>query len=272
MAWFPGGETAGGKVSLTFRWLGVAGVELKTDGQVLVIDPFFTRPSILRLLKPVLSNSSLVAEILPDCNVVLVTHSHYDHLMDVPEVLRHTGAVAYSSSNTCQLMKLLGVPPKQVNDVRVGDKLSLGTFEVEVIAGQHSSIPFDWLFNGPLRSSLQPPLRVQDYRMDICLGYSITVVGLRLLVCAAAPQPAEILFAVAQESKKYYQSMIEGVHPHTFIPIHWDNFTRPLSKPLHRFARPGRMQLEQLIRQACETLPRLNVIIPEIFREYTLGG
>ena len=102
---------------------------------------------------------------------------HYDHLLDVPEVLRHSGAAAYGSPNTCQLLRLLGYPASQVHEISVGDKLSLGAFKVEVIPGQHSPIPFGWIFNGSLRPGLQPPLRVQDYRMDVCLGYCITVHG-----------------------------------------------------------------------------------------------
>jgi hypothetical protein len=142
---------------------------------------------------------------------------------------------------------------------------------VEVIHGQHSRIPFEWVFNGNLKPAL-PPLRLQDYRMDVCLGYCITVVGMRLLVCAAEPQQAEVLFPVAQESFKYYQRLFMGTQPNTVVPIHWDNFIRPLSKPLHRFVRPGGLPLRQLTMLARQTLPRANVIIPEIFREYTVKG
>ncbi len=259
-------------MSLTFRWLGAAGVKLKAGGQVLALDPFFTRPSLVKMLHPIDPDPSLAAEKLPECNMVLVTHSHYDHLLDVPEVLRHTGAAAYGSPNTCQLLRILGVPESQVNEVRVGDKLSLGAFKVEVINGQHSPIPFGWIFSGRLRPDLKPGLRVQDYRMDICLGYCITVMGKRVLVCAAEPQPAEVLFAVSQESRKYYLRLFKGVQPRTFIPIHWDNFTRPLSKPLRRFTRPGRLPLWRLTMLARQTLPWVKVIIPEIFREYTLGS
>ena len=257
-------------MSLTFRWLGVAGVEFKAGDQVLAIDPFFTRPSLVQMLRPIHPNLSLAAEKLPACNFVLVTHSHYDHVLDVPEVLRHTGAVAYGSANTCQLLRLLSVPEAQLYEARVGDKLSLGAFQVEVIHGQHSPVPFGRFFSGNLQPGLKPPLRMADYRMDICLGYCINVMGTRLLVCAAEPQPADILFAVAQESRNYYRKLFKGVQPHTFIPIHWDNFTRPLSKPLRRFARPGRLHLWQITRLARQVLPRVNVIIPEIFREYSL--
>ena len=30
--------------TVRFRWLGVAGIELKANEQILVIDPFVTRP------------------------------------------------------------------------------------------------------------------------------------------------------------------------------------------------------------------------------------
>lgn len=257
-------------MSLTFRWLGVAGLELNANGQILALDPFFTRPTLFELLQLLKPDPALASLRLPECQFVLVTHSHYDHLMDVPEVLQHTGAVAYGSPNTCQLLRLLGVPTSQVCEIDSGDKLSLGPFKVEVVAGQHSPIPFGSFFNGKLRGGLHPPLRVQDYRMDVCLGYCITVMGTRLLICAAKPQAADVLFAVAQEAKGYYLELFRGIHPHTFVPIHWDNFTRPLSKPLRRFSRPGRMKLWRITRLARQTLPQVKVIIPDIFRKYVI--
>jgi hypothetical protein len=257
-------------VSLTFRWLGVAGVELNADGQPLVLDPFVSRPSITQMLRPLVANKELAATTLPRCNYVLVTHAHYDHLMDVAEVLQNTGASAYGSGNTCQLLHTLGTAASQVHEVGVGDRLSLGPYEVEVVRGQHSPIPFGWIFNGRLRPGLQPPLYAWDYRMDKCLGYGISVQGTRLLICAVEPQAAHVLFAGAQEPKEYYLRLFEGSTPTTFIPIHWDNFTRRLDKPLRRFARPGRMSVQQLASLAEVTVPKLQVIIPELFRNYAL--
>ncbi len=257
-------------MSLTFRWLGVAGVELKAGNQVLAIDPFFTRPSVLQLLHPLESDNSLVTQRLNHCDVVLVTHSHYDHLLDVPAVLRHTGAQAYGSANTCQLLRLHGLPEATIHQVQVGDHIIIGAFQVDVIQGQHSWIPFSRVFNGTLLPGLQPPLRVQDYRMDVCLGFRITALGISILVCAAEPQPAQVLLAVAQEPHNYYLKLFQEIRPHTFIPIHWDDFTRPLNKPLCRFHRPGRMALWQITRLARQVMPRTKVIIPEISRQYVL--
>jgi len=257
-------------MSLAVHWLGVAGVRLKAGNQVLAIDPFFTRPGMRGFFTPVTSNARLVAEKLPRCDHVLVTHAHWDHVMDVPAVLRHTGASAYGSANTCQVLKMHGVDGDHFCHVRVGDQLLLGAFKVEVVAGQHSRIPLQRVFNGPLKPGLQPPLRLQDYRMDECLGYFISVMGRHVLICAADPQPADILFAVAQETSRYYQRLFKGTQPAVFIPIHWDNFLRPLDEPLRRFKRPGRMALWRVTMLARQVVKGVRVIIPELFREYTL--
>ncbi len=258
-------------MSLKFCWLGVAGIELKASEQVLAIDPFLTRPSLIGLIKPVLSNTKLVMEKIPHCDGILVTHSHWDHLMDVPTVLQHSGAIAYGSSNTCRLLSLLGVPGSQVKEVHVGDSISMGAYVVEVIQGQHSWIPFSRWFNGEISADLRPPLRLQDYRMDISLGYRIEVDGIRVLVCAAQPQPVDVLFTVAQESMAYYRNLFSKIQPSVVVPIHWDNFIRPLNKSLHKFTRPGRMKLSQLTDLVHTLRPEATVIIPEIFREYTFN-
>jgi L-ascorbate metabolism protein UlaG (beta-lactamase superfamily) len=80
-------------MSLAFRWLGTAGIELRAADQVLALDPFFTRPSLRQMLRPITPDPAVVASHLLRCNFVLVTHPHYDHLLDVPAVLEQTGAV-----------------------------------------------------------------------------------------------------------------------------------------------------------------------------------
>ncbi|MHB0870884.1 MAG: MBL fold metallo-hydrolase, partial [Chloroflexota bacterium] len=101
--------------SIRLRWLGTAGIELSTDQEVLAVDPFFTRPPFRRIwFGRVFPDRRLVAAKLPRCNYVLVTHSHWDHLMDVPEVVLNTGATALGSPNSCRLLTLLGVPEDRI--------------------------------------------------------------------------------------------------------------------------------------------------------------
>jgi L-ascorbate metabolism protein UlaG (beta-lactamase superfamily) len=255
-------------VTLTFRWLGAAGLVISAGGKVLAIDPFFTRPSLFKLLRPIKPDPAFARRYLPKCDYVLVTHAHYDHLLDVPEVLRLSGATAYGSPNTCQLLSSVGIPDSQVRAIGVGDRFALDPFSVEVIQGQHSWIPLGQLLNGSLPTHIQPPLHAWDYRMDRCLGFSIDVQGIRLLICAAEPRPAEVLFMVAQEPTQYYLRMFKGVKPKTFVPIHWDNYTRALELPLRKLIRPGRISLRRLVGLAQQTVPGCQVILPEVCREY----
>jgi L-ascorbate metabolism protein UlaG (beta-lactamase superfamily) len=251
-------------MSSSYQWLGVAGLVIKAGSESLAIDPFLTRPTLFELLHPLASNVTLVRERIPACNYVLVTHAHYDHLLDVQTVLSLNSAEAYGSSNTCQILRSQAIPAERVHEIMMEMKLTLGQFEVEVLQGQHSPIPLSRLFNGEVQDSSLPPRYAWDYKMDVCLGYCITVQETRFLVCAAEPVPAEVLFVVAQEPKDYYVKMLTGVQPKYMVPIHWDNFTRPPGKPLRRFTRPSRMSLGQLARLAEKIAPGCKVIIPEL--------
>src|SRR5258708_40356377 len=94
------------------RWLGVAGTELSGDGRTLLIDPFVSRPPARRLWAGrVAPDGALVAEKVPQGDVVLVTHAHWDHIMDVPEVARPPRPPAYGSPHPRSLPPAPRGPP-----------------------------------------------------------------------------------------------------------------------------------------------------------------
>jgi len=62
---------------IQFRWLGVGGIEIRVEQQILAVDPFFTRPPFRRLwFGRVRPNRKLIADLMPRCNHILVTHAH----------------------------------------------------------------------------------------------------------------------------------------------------------------------------------------------------
>ena len=166
---------------MRFRWLGVAGIEIEMDGRVLLVDPYLSRIGLWRVLfgRPQ-PDRELITSTIHRCDYVLVTHAHYDHLMDVPEVVKRTGAVTFGSKNSCQILKLHGVPQESVREVSVGDRLELDTYQVGVLPSEHIRIPS--LVSGSLASGLRLPMRARDYRMDDCFGFLITAGDTRLLV------------------------------------------------------------------------------------------
>jgi hypothetical protein len=268
---------------MEFRWLGVAGIELRGGDQILVIDPYFTRIPLWRVGSGrVRSDSRLSAEKVPRCDFILVTHSHYDHLMDAPAVLRNTGAVALGSPNTCRLLAASGIPEKQIRRIGAGDSLTLGNFQVEVLPAEHGQAPLQGLLSRPLPSRLRPPLRAWDYRMDSCLGFLIQAGGRRVLVGAAEyPKGAtatDVWFAGVFYSRARYRSLLQHARPRVVVPLHWDDMFRPLSKLVRPTLKPPtwatpplqRIDLAGFSRMIEQMAPGTKVIIPELSRLYNL--
>ncbi len=273
-------------LAVQFRWLGAAGVELTAGHQVLAVDPFFTRPPFRRLwFGRAESDRTLAAAKLPRCDFILISHAHYDHLMDVPDVARRTGATVCGSPNACRLAAALGVPDGQIRQIGLGDRLHLGAFDVEVLPGDHRKTPLDILINAPLPATLRSPLRLTDYRMDACYSFLIRVGPYRILH-GAAPVPADLWLTVPTRRRGRNAELLRAIRPQLVVPIHWDNFFRPLSRPIRplpgtaghtALALPGtalplfrRMNPAALGRAPVEMGLGARVLVPEIFRAYRL--
>jgi L-ascorbate metabolism protein UlaG (beta-lactamase superfamily) len=262
-----------------FRWLGVGGIELRAGDQVILIDPYLTRLPLWRMaIGHVRPNRELIAASIPRCDFVLVTHPHVDHLLDVPDVLRNTGAVALGSANTCQLLAARGVPPEQIREIDAGDRFTLGDFEIQVLPAGHATF-WGWLpYSGPLPPGPRPPLRARDYRMDHCFGFLVNVEGARLLHCPGTGVPADVLTVKPLGTRARYEALLRQARPRVVIPVHWDDFGRPLFKPVRPTLAPSgqavpplkRIDLARLARLIEQIAPGTQVLIPEMFRTYDL--
>ncbi len=255
---------------LSFRWLGVQGVEFRCAGHVLAIDPFFTRPSAWDFFRRVLPDSRLAERLVPRCDTILVTHSHYDHMLDVPALAQRCGAAVYGSANAGRLAELSGLPERQFHEVRPGAALSLGPFEVDVLAGQHVRFPGDGFLFGELKPGLRAPLRPRDYTVDQVFGYMIRAQGVRILFCPGPALAADILFSGTAYGREYFCRLLASSRPRIFVPLHWDNFFLPPGKPPRELAWPGRISLKRLERLVAQTAPDTRFLLPELFNPVVL--
>ncbi len=268
---------------INLRWQGTASLEFSAGNQILALDPFFTRPSLGEtLLRPLRTDIELVAAMLPRCDYVLISHPHYDHLMDVPDVIGNTNTHVYASPNSCALMSLLGAPGGNLSTMMPGDHLELGDFDVDVFLAKHRSLFGQRLAMGLLPEDLSLPLRATDYRMDMCYSFSLRVGEISFFIASGlgddlAP-PAEVLLVAPYGEESDFKSLLEGVRPKLVIPIHWDDFFRPLSKPLKRMRDPSnwkwpplrRVDLHAFERIVKTYAPQARLLVPEMFEEYDI--
>ena len=262
---------------ITFRWLGVAGFSLESDGYILAVDPFFTRPPLKYIFggRPE-SRPELAEQYLPACDAILVTHAHHDHLMDAPEIARRTGARLYGSPNSCRIAQLCGLAEEQTRVVQAGESFTAGPFQVRVVAAQHIGVPF--YGPGALKANLRAPLKLHEYRMDDDFSYLIEASGLRVLDWMSfAPQGAEradVLVCGPLMREPNLGRLLEMVQPRLVIPIHWDNFFRPLEwglrvLPWTRWLRRDAQSFAERVRG----LDRVILVwIPELFSKRDLGA
>jgi L-ascorbate metabolism protein UlaG (beta-lactamase superfamily) len=272
---------------LQLRWLGVAGLELHAGDQTLLIDPFLSRPSLGDTVRGRLApDSGRIEATIPAASQVLVTHAHWDHLLDVPEILRQTGAVAYGSVNTCRLLAACGLPEDQVRPIEAGQRHQLGHFAVEVLSARHMWVP--GFGAGDLEDPARPPRRARDYRLDECFSFHLRAGGLSLLDWSSQdPEPApgqrppqaDLLLVKLAGSGSYFRRLISAVKPRLVVPVHWDDLFRPLGGPVQpvlrrsRWLGPWQRRVDpQRFEAWLEVLvPGVRVMVPEPLRPYDLA-
>ena len=271
--------------SLSFRWLGTAGIELEFRGERILIDPYLSRfPIWNTILGRPIPDRDLVTRYLSPARAVLVSHAHFDHLADVSNICRAFGAAAYGSANTSAILRAHDVPAEQVKTIRAGDSTAVGLFTVDVFAGEHGRMAGVLPFKGSLPARLRPPLRLSDYRMDTMHSFHIRTAEGSFLIwnspdSRSVPR-ADILFYCPLWGARNCAAVAAAARAGTIVPVHWDDFFQPLDRhPQPLVAPPGwtspmirRMDPHHFARNLKKLHPDARIIIPEILQSTTLSG
>jgi L-ascorbate metabolism protein UlaG (beta-lactamase superfamily) len=182
---------------------------------------------------------------------IIPVHSHYDHAMDAPYVAKWTGAELSGSSSTRQIGLGAGLPSDRIRVARPGDAVAYGRFAVTLLRSAHVPSPF--LMPGEITSPLTPPARTKDYRLGECYSVVIRHDGRTIVVQGSAgfipgalkDVRADVVYlgvaTLGRQAAEYRDSLWNEVVAATgakrVIAIHWDDFMRPLSKPLKPMPR-----------------------------------
>ncbi|HET9296412.1 MAG TPA: MBL fold metallo-hydrolase [Candidatus Binatia bacterium] len=136
------------------QWLGTSSWILSSSDDVVVVDPFFTRSSFVRvsasLMLPFLPSNfaydpERIRAVLPELpgktRFVLLSHAHYDHLLDVPYYINQNSgrSITYVGSLTARNI-LLGFKPSALDFVVAEQKPSIikGRVRVTALTSDHA--------------------------------------------------------------------------------------------------------------------------------------
>jgi L-ascorbate metabolism protein UlaG (beta-lactamase superfamily) len=230
-------------VSLTY--LGVAGWKLESGSHALLFDPYFTRvdPDALPESAPIAPDAAAIARWAPrHADVILVSHSHYDHLMDVPAIAQATGAIVVGTEGTVRIAKAAGLPDRQTAAVRGGEALTGETlagspFEVRPISALHSLIGIP---SAPVPPAVSLPMPARAWAEGGTLQYLVTVAGHRVLFLGTAnfiegqlagvhPDVAVVAIGLRDKIPDYTCRLMRAIgQPPLVLPNHFDDHRAPL--------------------------------------------
>src|ERR1700736_6967758 len=154
-----------GRGVLRVTYLGVNGYRFESANHVLLVDPYFTRVGFWAAAfnQPIASDERKVDEgfnqILREVDAILAPHGHFDHLMELPDLMHRSGANLFSGPTAIRLVESLGVPPKACKTVQPGDIWKLGPWRIRVFAAPHDRLFGKVPFNkcpAPTRSEKVP--------------------------------------------------------------------------------------------------------------------
>jgi L-ascorbate metabolism protein UlaG (beta-lactamase superfamily) len=243
--------TAGTPLSVT--WLGVATLLIDDGSAALMTDGYFSRPGLLQIATGKVSPSEprvdgcLARAKVTRLEAVVPVHTHIDHVLDSPLVADRTGAQLVGGESAANVGRGYGLPDDRLVVATHGDPIQLGPYDLTLLQSRHS--PPD-RFPGVISAPVTPPVRVSAYR---CGEAWSTLVhhrpsDRRLLIQgsagfvggALAGQRADVVYlGVGQLGVQprayivdYWAETVRAVGARRVVLIHWDDFFRPLSKPL----------------------------------------
>ena len=241
--------------ALKLTYLGTAGWKI-TDGEFTVlVDPYSsriklgtgpgispedTRPSVSRS-DYFVSDTLAIDSLITRADFILVHHSHFDHLSDVPYIARKTGAKVVGTETTCNILRAYGIPDEQLYPVRGGEDYQFEKFSVRVIPSIHSALnDKHYLDSRTYTEAPEVPLRVSEFIEGGSLMFLARFSGHKVLTMGSMNfverelegVSPDILLAGVNQSQlglyRYNERLLRVTgNPRVIIPTHWDNFRLP---------------------------------------------
>lgn len=288
------------RVAVTLTYLGAAGWEI-TDGRtVLLLDPYLSRLRVSgqlgamstpvvpgderRVFGPqdeLVSDPAAVDAHIARADFILISHSHFNHTLDMPSIAKKTGATVIGTESTINLARAGGVAEPQLLAVRGGEDYELTSFSVKVVPSLHSALRAKRYFDTRVvPRDLRGPRRLADDIEGGTLAYLIRLAGHRILWFGSMNyierevqglRPDVALIAAARqrlEIHDYTARLLRALgFPRLVIATHWDEQSLAYGARQDQRLREASV----FVKEVRKASPRTRVVVPRHFERIVLG-
>ena len=136
--------------SVTVTWFGVTTLLFDDGDTQILIDGFFSRPSLADIVfgVPVESDAAHINYVIDEYQLrrmaaIIPIHSHFDHAMDIGAIANRSSASILGSETTANIARGAGVPEDQIIVAQTGIDYTFGEFRVRMIDTVHASCGSD---------------------------------------------------------------------------------------------------------------------------------
>jgi len=279
---------------LKMKYFGTAGWEIQDGNITVLIDPYLSRiklgdsPSIspddnrrgFKREDIYESDTELIDTLIGHADFILVHHSHFDHIADVPYIAKKTGAKVIATETGCNMLRGYGIPDEQLYAVQGGEDYQFENFSVRVLPGIHSALA-NKHYHDSRRYTEPPkvPLKVSEFIEGGSLMFLarfknhnvLTMGSMNFIERELHRVEADILLAGVNLSQRgifnYTPRLLHVTnYPKIIIPIHWDNFRVPYGFNQDR----GIAKIDPFIEDVKEISPTTKIIIPTHLETITI--
>lgn len=236
--------------ALSVTWYGTSCFLLEDGDDAILFDPFLTRASKLDIIlfkdlksDPVVVNKWLPLEKRKKIKAIFVSHSHYDHILDVGEIQKDTTANLYGSKSTLIIGKASGINANFLKKIKINDKLKVGGFEVGVFKGEHPSHFLNvTMADGPVDKNFSYPSSAFSYKMGEVFTYLVKVNNKTIFINASSAPftdfkvKIDLMIQGLTYSSSYDEIIKKQIIPSNtgvVIPSHHDDFFVKLSNKVN---------------------------------------